>query len=113
MQNLESIDWSNCVKFYVGAHFSTLFYTLSTIINVFTQIGHEADEFAGLKVRCERRTEFRELFITLCDSSSGTKADHRQVSVTVAASTSVAPTGKASGGVSRGIITSLSPINRL
>lgn len=57
MQNLESIDWSTCVKFYVGAHFSTLFYTLSTIINVFTQPGHEADEFAGLKVRCERTAE--------------------------------------------------------
>lgn len=60
MQNLESIDWSTCVKFYVGAHFSTLFYTLSTIINVFTQPGHEADEFAGLKVRCERGAEVRE-----------------------------------------------------
>jgi len=48
-----------------------------------------------------------------CDSSSDTKADHRQVSVTVAASTSVALTGKASGGVGRGTITSRSPINPL
>lgn len=57
-------------------------------------------------VRFERGAEFQVSFLLPCDSSSGTKADHRQVSVTVAASTSVAPTGKASGGVSRGTITS-------
>jgi len=43
MQNLESIDWSTYVKFYVGVHFSTLFYTLSTIANVFTQPALRAD----------------------------------------------------------------------
>ena len=49
MQNLESIDWSTYVKFYVGVHFSTLFYTLSTIANVFTQPALRADgEIANL-----------------------------------------------------------------
>ncbi|HHR1402239.1 TPA: hypothetical protein ACS3JV_005445 [Klebsiella oxytoca] len=48
MQNLESIDWSTCAKFYVGAHFSTLFYTLSTITNVFTQPALKAAIVNGL-----------------------------------------------------------------
>ncbi|ECH9300684.1 hypothetical protein ZB36_03875 [Salmonella enterica subsp. enterica] len=43
MQNLESIECSTSVKFYVGAHFSARFLTVSAITNVFTQPGHEAD----------------------------------------------------------------------
>lgn len=71
-----------------------------------------ADRKYGHKVRCERKAEYRVSFLFPGDSSFGIKEDHWQVNVTAAACISVVPAGKTRGGVSRGIIISLSPINR-
>ncbi|CCC30944.1 hypothetical protein SBG_1879 [Salmonella bongori NCTC 12419] len=54
MQNLESIDCSTSVKFYVGAHFSARFLAVSAITNVFTQPEHEADLLRSREVYCGR-----------------------------------------------------------
>ncbi len=60
----------------------------------------------------ERKAEYQVSFLFPGDSSFGIKEDHWQVNVTAAACISVVPVGKTRGGVSRGIIISLSPINR-